>query len=295
MAQTIARTTSIHVEESLESRMVVTFLMSGLESMCKELAKSKAEIACIGVYERHVFVVGTERGKAFVNSREEIKTDFIEYCVTEEDRVAELQIKKTSPPVNRQTVDTVNVEALRKSVEDFFCFCYGKALGKSTMVAVPYEEIQKNQSVVIVQGLPQGLTLKHPANYDVSTLKWILENKSGISFSINRPFLEPVKHIGADVTDPSYPSHPVIPPCGSSPPVQVKTEPSKDSETSEDLGISSKMSAVAMKQERDDPSYYQFSASGPSKTSEIHEKIAPERSYTGTSFACIFCHICLRN
>ncbi|KAM7033025.1 general transcription factor II-I isoform 3-T3 [Acridotheres tristis] len=278
MAQTIARTTSIHVEESLESRMVVSFLMSGLDSMCKELAKSKAEIACIGVYERHVFVVGTERGKAFVNSREEIKTDFIEYCVTEEDRVAELQIKKTTPAVNRQTVDTVNVEALRKSVEDFFCFCYGEALGKSTMVAVPYEEIQKNQSVVIVQGLPQGLTLQHPSNYDVSTLKWILENKSGISFSINRPFLEPVKHIGADVTDPSHPSHPVIPPCGSSPPVQVKTEPSKDS------GISSKMSAVAMKQERDDPSYYQFSASaGPSKTSEMHEKIAPERSYTDSS------------
>uniref|UniRef100_A0A803V0M5 Uncharacterized protein n=1 Tax=Ficedula albicollis TaxID=59894 RepID=A0A803V0M5_FICAL len=80
MAQTIARATSLHVEESLESRMVVTFLMSGLESMCKELAKSKAEIACIGVYEKNVFVVGTERGKAFVNSREEIKTEFIEYC-----------------------------------------------------------------------------------------------------------------------------------------------------------------------------------------------------------------------
>lgn len=33
MAQTIARASSIQVEESLESRMVVTFLMSGLESM----------------------------------------------------------------------------------------------------------------------------------------------------------------------------------------------------------------------------------------------------------------------
>lgn len=69
-----------------------------------------------------------------------------------------------------------------------FFFFLGKALGQSTMVPVPYEEIQRNQSVVTVQGLPEGLTLQHPSNYDVSTLKWILENKSVISFSINRLF-----------------------------------------------------------------------------------------------------------
>ncbi|XP_041882516.1 general transcription factor II-I [Corvus kubaryi] len=277
MAQTTAPATSIHDEESLESRMVVTFLISGLESVCKELAKSKAEIACIGVYERTVFVVGTERGKAFVNSREDIKKDFNEYCVPEEDRAAELQKTKTTPPVNRQTVDTVELEALRKSVEDFFCFCYGKALGKSTVVPVPYEEIQRDHSAVIVQGLPEGLALKHPSNYDISTLKWILDNKSEISFSINRSFLEPKKHIGADMTDPS---HSIIPACGSCPPVKVKVEPSKDS------GISSKMSTLTMKQETDDPNYYQFNTSaGPSRTSEIDEKIAPGKSYTGRSFA----------
>ncbi|XP_017590786.1 PREDICTED: general transcription factor II-I isoform X1 [Corvus brachyrhynchos] len=275
MAQTTAPATSIHDEESLESRMVVTFLISGLESVCKELAKSKAEIACIGVYERTVFVVGTERGKAFVNSREDIKKDFNEYCVPEEDRAAELQKTKTTPPVNRQTVDTVELEALRKSVEDFFCFCYGKALGKSTVVPVPYEEIQRDHSAVIVQGLPEGLALKHPSNYDISTLKWILDNKSEISFSINRSFLEPKKHIGADMTDPS---HSIIPACGSCPPVKVKVEPSKDS------GISSKMSTLTMKQETDDPNYYQFNTSaGPSRTSEIDEKIAPGKSYTDSS------------
>ncbi|XP_041340850.1 general transcription factor II-I [Pyrgilauda ruficollis] len=280
MAQTLAPATSIHDEESLESRMVVTFLMSGLESMCKELSKSKAEIACIGVYARNVFVVGTERGKAFVNAREDFKTDFIEYCVTE-DRPPELQKTKTTPPVNKQTVDAEELEALRKSVEEFFCFSYGKALGKSTAVPVPYEEIQRNQSAVIVQGLPEGITVKHPSNYDVSTLKWILENKSEISFSISRPILEPKKQIEADVTDPS-PS--VIPPCESCPPVNVKTEPSKDSETNEDHGISSKMSTVTMKQERDDPNYYQFNTpAGPSKTSEKEEKIAPEKSYTEPS------------
>lgn len=56
------------------------------------------------------------------------------------------------------------------------------------MVPVPYEKIQRDQSAVVVQGLPEGLAFKHPANYDVSTLKWILENKSGISFTIKRLF-----------------------------------------------------------------------------------------------------------
>uniref|UniRef100_A0A8C3CSP9 General transcription factor IIi n=1 Tax=Cairina moschata TaxID=8855 RepID=A0A8C3CSP9_CAIMO len=188
MAQATAPAASIHDEDPSESRMVVTFLMSALESMCKELAKSKAEVACIAVYETDVFVVGTERGRAFVNSRKDFQKDFVKYCVTEEERAAELQKTKTLPSVNRLTVDIMELEALRKSVEDFFCFCYGKALGKSTVVPVPYEKIQRDQSAVVVQGLPEGLAFKHPANYDVSTLKWILENKSGISFIIKRLF-----------------------------------------------------------------------------------------------------------
>ncbi|XP_014110498.1 PREDICTED: general transcription factor II-I isoform X5 [Pseudopodoces humilis] len=280
MAQTIVPATSNHDEESLESRMVVTFLMSGLESMCNELSKSKAEIVCIGVYARHFFVVGTERGKAFVNFREDIKKDFTEYCI-KEDRPAGLQKTKTTPPVNRQTVDAEELEALRKSVEDFFCLCYGNALGDSVAVPVPYEEIQSNQSVVIVQGLPEGITFKHPSNYDLATLKWILKNKSEISFTINRPFLEPANHIEADTTDPS---HSVTPPGGSCPPVNVKTEPSKDSDTNEDLGISSKKSTGTLKQETDDPNYYQFNTpAGPSETSETDEKIPPGKSYTDSS------------
>ncbi|XP_058710132.1 general transcription factor II-I isoform X7 [Poecile atricapillus] len=280
MAQTIVPASSNHDEESLESRMVVTFLMSGLESMCNELSKSKAEIVCIGVYARHFFVVGTERGKAFVNFREDIKKDFTEYCI-KEDRPAELQRTKTTPPVNRQTVDAEELETLRKSVEDFFCFCYGNALGQSAAVPVPYEEIQSNQSVVTVQGLPKGITFKHPSNYDLPTLKWILKNKSEISFTINRPFLEPANHIQADTTDPS---HSITPPGGSCPPVNVKTEPSKDSDTNEDLGISSKKLTGTLKQETDDPNYYQFNTpAAPSKTSETDEKIPPGKSYTDSS------------
>ncbi|KAM6239055.1 general transcription factor II-I isoform 4-T7 [Spheniscus humboldti] len=275
MAQTTAPATSIHDEDSSESRMVVTFLMSALESMCKELAKSKAEVACIAVYETDVFVVGTERGRAFVNSRKDFQKDFVKYCVTEEERAAELQKTKTVPPVNRLTVDIVELEALRKSVEDFFCFCYGKALGKSTVVPVPYEKIQRDQSAVVVQGLPEGLAFKHPANYDVSTLKWILENKSGISFIIKRPFLEPKKHLGAHMTESS---HSVIPPGGSCPPIQVKTEPNEDS------GISLEMATVTVKEESDDPDYYQYNIpAGPSETSEMDEKIALAKSYTDSS------------
>ncbi|XP_054703248.1 general transcription factor II-I isoform X3 [Grus americana] len=274
MAQASAPATSIRDEDSSESRMVVTFLMSALESMCKELAKSKAEVACIAVYETDVFVVGTERGRAFVNSRKDFQKDFVKYCVTEEERAAELQKTKIVPPVSRLTVDIVELEALRKSVEDFFCFCYGKALGKSTVVPVPYEKIQRDQSAVVVQGLPEGLAFKHPANYDVSTLKWILENKSGISFIIKRPFLEPKKHLGAHVTDPS---HSIIPPGGSCPPIQVKTEPNEDS------GISLKMATVTVKEESDDPDYYQYNIPGPSETSEMDEKIALAKSYTDSS------------
>uniref|UniRef100_A0A8C2VI64 General transcription factor II-I repeat domain-containing protein 2B n=1 Tax=Chinchilla lanigera TaxID=34839 RepID=A0A8C2VI64_CHILA len=66
--------------EDAESRMVVTFLVSALESMCKELAKSKAEVACVAVYEADVFVVGTERGRAFVNARADLQKDFAKYC-----------------------------------------------------------------------------------------------------------------------------------------------------------------------------------------------------------------------
>eukprot|EP00075_Anas_platyrhynchos_P012444 XP_027301697.1 general transcription factor II-I isoform X7 [Anas platyrhynchos] len=275
MAQATAPAASIHDEDPSESRMVVTFLMSALESMCKELAKSKAEVACIAVYETDVFVVGTERGRAFVNSRKDFQKDFVKYCVTEEERAAEMQKTKTLPSVNRLTVDIMELEALRKSVEDFFCFCYGKALGKSTVVPVPYEKIQRDQSAVVVQGLPEGLAFKHPANYDVSTLKWILENKSGISFIIKRPFLEPKKHLGAHMTDPS---HSIIPPGGSCPPIQVKTEPNEDS------GISLEMSTVTVKEESEDPDYYQYNIpAGPSETSEMDEKIALAKSYTDSS------------
>ncbi|XP_060114698.1 general transcription factor II-I-like isoform X11 [Heteronotia binoei] len=267
MAQAAMAAASSHDEDSSESRMVVTFLMSALESMCKELAKSKAEVACIAVYETDVFVVGTERGRAFVNTRKDFQKDFVKYCVNEEAKAAELQKIKSTSLDNRMTVDIVEIEALRKSVEDYFCICYGKALGKSTVVPVPYDKIQRDPSALMVHGLPEGLAFKHPASYDATTLKWILENKSGISFVIKRPFLEPKKHLGPRMGDPS---HTITSPSGSCPAIQVKTEPSEDSG----------LEMVTVKEESEDPDYYQFNIPGPSETSAIDEKIAMAKSYT---------------
>nr|XP_044998541.1 general transcription factor II-I isoform X14 [Jaculus jaculus] len=228
MAQVAMSTLPVEDEESSESRMVVTFLMSALESMCKELAKSKAEVACIAVYETDVFVVGTERGRAFVNTRKDFQKDFVKYCVEEEEKAAEMHKMKSTTQVNRMSVDAVEIETLRKTVEDYFCFCYGKALGKSTVVPVPYEKMLRDQSAVVVQGLPEGVAFKHPENYDLATLKWILENKAGISFIIKRPFLEPKKHLGGRsmVADAE---RSVLSPGGSCGPIKVKTEPTEDS------------------------------------------------------------------
>ncbi|MBZ3882498.1 General transcription factor II-I [Sciurus carolinensis] len=276
MAQVAMSTLPVEDEESSESRMVVTFLMSALESMCKELAKSKAEVACIAVYETDVFVVGTERGRAFVNSRKDFQKDFVKYCVEEEEKAAEMHKMKSSTQSGRLSVDAVEIETLRKTVEDYFCFCYGKALGKSTVVPVPYEKMLRDQSAVVVQGLPEGVAFKHPENYDLATLKWILENKAGISFIIKRPFLEPKKHLGGRVmvTDAE---RPILSPGGSCGPIKVKTEPTEDS------GISLEMAAVTVKEESEDPDYYQYNLqAGPSETDDVDEKLPLSKSLQGS-------------
>ncbi|XP_068010545.1 general transcription factor II-I isoform X3 [Melanerpes formicivorus] len=240
MAQTTGPAAHLEGEESSCSKLVVTFLMSALESMCKELAKSKAEIACIAVFEAEVFVVGTERGRNFLSSRKEFQEDFVKYCVREE-KAAETRKTKTLPPVNGLIVDSEEEEALMKSVDDFFCFCYGKALGKSTLVPVPYEKIQNDQSFLTVQGLPRGVALQHPSKYDVVTLKWILDHKSQISFVLKRAVVEPKKQPAASLV----------------------TAP------------------VAVKEEPHDPAYYQYNTPAPSVASEPDKRTGILKNYTG--------------
>ncbi|XP_058857598.1 general transcription factor II-I-like isoform X1 [Acipenser ruthenus] len=225
---------------SSESRLVVTFLMSALESMCRELAKSKAEVACIAMHNTEVFVVGTERGKAYVNTRKDFQQDFVKYCVTEEEKLTRLQKLRSSSP-ECEPEEVIDTEALEKAVEDLFCICYGKALGKPSIVPVPYEKIQSDPSAVAIQGLPDGVCFKHPASYNISTLKQILERKSQITFVIKRPFLEAKKEKEEQGSK--------APHCGSgswSPSnfvtVEVKTEPHDDQGDLE-------MTAVTVKEE----------------------------------------------
>lgn len=264
MAQVAMSTLPVENEESSDSRMVVTFLVSALESMCKELAKSKAEVACIAMYEADVFVVGTEKGRAFVNARTDLQKDFAKYCVAEG-----LPEVKPPHPVNGMQIDSGETEILRKAVEDYFCFCYGKALGTTAMVPVPYEKLLKDQAAVVVQGLPEGVPFQHPENYDLATLKWILENKAGISFTINRPFLGPVNPPGGPgvVTDAV---RSVTSPSESCVPINVKTEPMEDS------GISLKAAAVSVKKESEDPNYYQYNMQDSHHSSASNEVIEME-------------------
>lgn len=48
--------------------------------------------------------------------------------INEEAKAIELQKTKSSSLDNKMTVDIVEMEALRKSVEDYFCICYGTYL-----------------------------------------------------------------------------------------------------------------------------------------------------------------------
>ncbi|XP_044771639.1 general transcription factor II-I repeat domain-containing protein 2 isoform X2 [Neomonachus schauinslandi] len=245
MAQVEVSALPVETEESSESRMVVTFLVSALESMCKELAKSKAEVACIAMYETDVFVVGTEKGRAFVNTRTDLQKDFAKYCITEGAEA------KPPCPANGMQIDSGETEILRKAVEDYFCFCYGKALGMTAMVPVPYEKILRDPGAVVVQGLPEGMTFQHPENYGLATLKWILENKAGISFVINRPFLGPASQLGGPVVATDA-KRLVTSPSESCGPISVKTEPM------EDTGTVVKEGAVSVKKESEDPNYYGY-------------------------------------
>ncbi|XP_038202257.1 general transcription factor II-I repeat domain-containing protein 2 isoform X4 [Arvicola amphibius] len=240
-------------DESSDSRMVVTFLMSALESMCKELAKSKAEVACIAVYEAEVYVVGTDRGCAFVNARQDFQKDFAQHCQGEG-----LTEEKPLCPENGEA------QLLRKAVEDHFCLCYCKALGTTATVPVPYEQMLQDKTAVLVQGLPEGLAFQHPNNYSPETLRWILENKAGISFIINRPFQGAESQLGGlgMLTDAKRLALPPTDSCG---PISVKTEPMEDS------GTSPKAAAVLVKTESEDPNYYQCDVQGNEHSSTISE------------------------
>ncbi|XP_072325369.1 general transcription factor II-I-like isoform X3 [Scyliorhinus torazame] len=254
---------------SAENLLAVKFLMSALESMCQEIAKSKAEVACIAVYEKDIFVVGTERGRSFIGSRKDFQTDFVKFCVAEERKAAEKSRSEDVLCVTPTTVhNQVDVETTRKSVEELFSSLYGKALGKPTPNPVPYEKILKDPAAVGIQGLPDGVCFKRPSDYDNATLKKILEQKAKIIFLIKRPFLDAsIQQVEA--IQPTGKENTQVP-VASFVPVQVKTEPSDDNQPS---------TSVAIKAEPEDPDYYRYSVQGPSATtSEASDTEAANQS-----------------
>lgn len=64
--------------------------------------------------------------------------------------------------------------------------CAGEAVGKSSLVPVPYETIQKDPGCVVAHGLPDGVALKKPSEYDTKTLMKILEQSHRIHFTVQR-------------------------------------------------------------------------------------------------------------
>ncbi|XP_076867221.1 general transcription factor II-I repeat domain-containing protein 1 isoform X2 [Brachyhypopomus gauderio] len=182
---------------------ILTSLVSALDSVCSALSKLNAEVACVTVHEDSVIAVGTEKGRIFLNSRKEIQTDFHKFCrvsclqalnsVNSHAKVTDAECsrsgKESNTPAKQRTLaDThSNVFVLRKMVEELFSVLYSEAVGKSSLVPVPYENIQKELASVLVHGLPDGVALRRPAEYDTKTLMKILEQSNRIRFVIKRP------------------------------------------------------------------------------------------------------------
>lgn len=47
---------------------------------CSALSKLNAEVACVAVHDESAFVVGTEKGRMFLNARKELQSDFLRFC-----------------------------------------------------------------------------------------------------------------------------------------------------------------------------------------------------------------------
>ncbi|KAI5608378.1 general transcription factor II-I repeat domain-containing protein 1 isoform X1, partial [Silurus asotus] len=182
---------------------ILTSLVSALDSVCTAMSKLNAEVACVTVHEDSVIAVGTEKGRIFLNSRKEIQTDFHKFCrvsclqalnsISSHTKVPDTESSRTgkdglpSAKQQRNLTDAhSNIFVLRKMVEEVFSVLYSEAVGKSSLVPVPYEWIQKEPSAVIIHGLPEGVTLRRPAEYDTKTLMKILEQSNRIRFIVKR-------------------------------------------------------------------------------------------------------------
>ncbi|XP_014853607.1 PREDICTED: general transcription factor II-I repeat domain-containing protein 1 [Poecilia mexicana] len=180
---------------------ILTSLVSALDSVCMAMSKLNAEVACVTVHEDSVIAVGTEKGRMFLNSRREIQTDFYKFCRapclqsltavnthTKDQEGDPIKLSKDGEHAKQRAPSDPqsNVFVLRKMVEEVFTVLYSEALGKSSLVPVPYEWIQKDPGCVVAHGLPEGVVLKKPSEYDTKTLMKILEHSHRIHFTAKR-------------------------------------------------------------------------------------------------------------
>uniref|UniRef100_UPI00398F40D1 general transcription factor II-I repeat domain-containing protein 1 isoform X3 n=1 Tax=Pristiophorus japonicus TaxID=55135 RepID=UPI00398F40D1 len=183
------------IQSFSDKKDIITSLVSALDSMCTALSKLNTEVACIAVHEESMFVLGTEKGKVFLNARRELQKEFVKYCTNWNAQLREMEMLKMVADhgrnVQRDLPDPMaDVYVLRKMVEEVFAVLYSEALEKSSIVPVPYEKILKDPPFIVVHGLPDGVCFKRPSEYEAHTLKRILERSNRIRFTVKRSFVE---------------------------------------------------------------------------------------------------------
>ncbi|MGH0143263.1 UNVERIFIED_CONTAM: hypothetical protein FKN15_009156 [Acipenser sinensis] len=175
---------------------IFSSLVSALDSVCTALSKLNAEVACVTVHEESVFTVGTEKGRVFLNSRMDIQTDFQKFCRPPCLPVSPLPVNPPDNEVPKPAKECsrgaphapdepqTDIFALRKMVEEVFSVLYSEAVGKSSLVPVPYERVLKEPGSLGVLGLPEGVSLRKPSEYDARTLMKILEQSNRLRFVV---------------------------------------------------------------------------------------------------------------
>ncbi|XP_066868511.1 general transcription factor II-I repeat domain-containing protein 1 isoform X3 [Kogia breviceps] len=174
---------------------IITSLVSALDSMCSALSKLNAEVACVAVHDDSAFVVGTEKGRMFLNARRELQSDFLRFCRGPPWKEPEAEHPKKVPRgeggsrnIPRSALEHgSDVYLLRKMVEEVFDVLYSEALGRASVVPLPYERLLREPGLLAVQGLPEGLAFRRPAEYDPKALMAILEHSHRIRFKLKRP------------------------------------------------------------------------------------------------------------
>ncbi|XP_078404562.1 general transcription factor II-I repeat domain-containing protein 1 isoform X7 [Cetorhinus maximus] len=188
------------VQSFSDKKDIITSLVSALDSMCTALSKLNTEVACIAVHEETMFVLGTEKGKLFLNARRELQKEFVKYCTNWNAQLREMEMLKmvtdNGRNVQRDSPDPMaDIYVLRKMVEEVFAVLYSEALEKSSIVPVPYEKILRDPPSIMVHGLPDGVSFKRPSEYEAHTLKRILERSNRIRFTVKRSFDEDLQEL----------------------------------------------------------------------------------------------------